>query len=74
MMRLIWTIIGILILVHAYFYIRYQQVDPCAAALAKVEREYPAALPSVTALLADRDLGAIGRCYMIGIMGPGSAP
>jgi len=26
----------------------------------------------VTALLANRDLGTIGRCYMIGIMGPGS--
>ena len=74
MMKLIWTIIGILILVHAYFYIRYQQIDPCAAALTKVEREDPAALPSVTALLANRDLGTIGRCYMIGIVGPGSAP
>ena len=73
MMKLIWTIIGILILVHAYFYIRYQQIDPCAAALTKVEREDPAALPGVTALLANRDLGAIGRCYMIAIVGPGSA-
>jgi hypothetical protein len=73
MMKLIWTIIGILILVHAYFYIRYQQIDPCAAALAKVEREDPAALPAVTAELADRNLGTIGRCYMIGIIGPGSA-
>ena len=45
MMKIIWTIIGILILVHAYFYIRYQQIDPCAAALTKVEREDPAALP-----------------------------
>ena len=53
MMKLIWTIIGILILVHAYFYVRYQQIDPCAAALTKVEREDPAALADVTAPLAE---------------------
>jgi hypothetical protein len=70
-MRIIWTIIGILILVHAYFYVRYQEIDPCAAALAKVAREEPADLPAVTALLADRDLGTIGRCYLIAIVGPG---
>lgn len=69
-MRLIWTIIGILILVHAYFYIRYQEIDPCAVALAKVSRENPADLPTVTAELESRDLGAIGRCYMIGLFGP----
>jgi len=71
MMKLIWTIIGILILVHAYFYIRYQQLDPCDAALAKVTREDPAAIPEVGALIADKNLGAIGRCYMIAILGPG---
>ena len=69
-MRLIWTIIGILILVHAYFYVRYQEIDPCGAALVKVSRENPADLPAVTAELADRSLGAIGRCYMIGLFGP----
>lgn len=72
-MKLIWTIIGILILVHAYFYIRYQQIDPCAAALAKVSRENPAELPAVETLLQNRDLGAIGRCYLIGLFGPGSS-
>lgn len=69
-MRLIWTIIGILILVHGYFYVRYQEIDPCAAALVKVSREAPAELPAVTAEVADRSLGAIGRCYMIGLFGP----
>lgn len=72
-MKLIWTIIGILILVHAYFYVRYQQIDPCAAALTKVEREDPAALAAVSAELANRDLGTIGRCYVIGLLGPGSS-
>ncbi len=70
MIRLIWTIIGILVLVHAYFYIRYQAIDPCDAALTKVSREDPDDLAAVTALLANRDIATIGRCYLIAIVGP----
>jgi hypothetical protein len=73
-MRLVWTIIGILILFHAYLYVRYQQIDPCAAALTKVAREQPEAVERVNTLIANRDLKAIGMCYWVAVAGAPEPP
>jgi len=69
MVRIIWSIIGILVLVHGYLYIRYKTFDPCEAAMVKTAQENPAALARVTALLSNRDLATIGRCYLIAVAG-----
>jgi hypothetical protein len=69
MVRIIWTIIGVLVLIHGYLYIRYKTIDPCEAAIVKTASENPAAAARVTALLANRDLQTIGRCYLIAVVG-----
>ncbi|HZP19375.1 MAG TPA: hypothetical protein VFB16_04140 [Bauldia sp.] len=72
MLRIVWTLIGILILIHGYLYIRYQSLDPCEAAVKKVSIEHPEAMGRVMSLLGTRDLGTIGQCYWIAVVGPPS--
>lgn len=31
-MKVIWSVIGLLVLLHGYFFVRYGSADPCAAA------------------------------------------
>ena len=45
MTRVIWSTVGVLVLLHGYFLVRYQTYDPCGAAAARFAQEGREPLP-----------------------------
>jgi hypothetical protein len=55
----IWSVIGLLVLLHGYFLIRYQTYEPCEAAAARFVQDGRAAWPGGS----NRDPKALLACY-----------
>jgi hypothetical protein len=71
MFKLIELIIGMAILVHGYFYLRYGTADPCAAAMLRIVQDDPGnALAFGLKATIGRDNTTILECYGIALVGP----
>jgi hypothetical protein len=65
----IWSVIGILVLLHGYFMVRYQTYDPCGAAVARYHQDGRGAWPTQP----DRSPKVLLACYYVALTGESPA-
>jgi hypothetical protein len=65
MNNLIWSVIGLLVLAHGYFFVRYQTYDPCGAAVARTVQEGRI----LWSASPDRGAKDLMTCYYVALTG-----
>ena len=66
--KFIWAVIGIAVLVHGYFYVKYGSPDPCVAAVGRLKEDGSQAWLAygVKTGMGNRDFI---QCYAVAFMG-----
>jgi hypothetical protein len=69
--KFIWGVIGIAVLVHGFFFIKYGTADPCGAAIARLMQDKS---PAWIAYGMKTGLGErnLVECYAIAVLGDGA--
>ncbi len=70
MNNVIWSVIGVLVLLHGYFLARYQTYDPCGAAVARFAQDGREGRPEMGLLATpDRNTKKLYACYVVALTG-----
>jgi hypothetical protein len=71
MVKAIWGFIGLALLVHGFFFVRYKSLHPCEAASARLIEEYPQDGLTYSQRLASGPNRAekLAECYRIALLG-----
>jgi len=75
LLRMIWLVLGVFIVFHAYFYLAFGTVDPCTAATFKVINQGESASARAGGLLFSAAIEKLIRskgvvsCYRIAVTG-----